>query len=233
MKNEKKLLVFINGSPKLKAENSASELLINMGQEAMSSGELEFYKVHVRESLNRKNTDEDFAMMQKADALIFAFPLYIYCLPGILIRYLQDFHQYLREQGGFHKKVKVYAVVNCGFPEAFINEEAVRVVKSFCRQTGADFGFETMIGSGGMLFGGLETPFMKQMKEDLMAAYERMKAAILYGQKDSGEAIMAQAKIPMRLYYFMGNRGWYSEAKKHGLKKKDLYRRPYLKEERT
>ncbi len=229
---EKKLVVFVNGSPKVKAEDSSSELLINMGQEALSSDELEFYKIQIRKSLNSNSTEEDFAMLLKADAIVFTFPLYIFCLPGIMMRFLQDFYGYLKEKGGFSHKVKVFAMVNCGFPEAFINEEAIRVIQSFSRQTGAEFVFGTMIGGGGMLLGAMETPFMKQVKENLRIAYGRMKVSILHGQKDSGDLIATQSSFPMRLYYFMGSRGWFSLAKKNKLKKKDLYRRPYLKEGR-
>ena len=233
MRKEKKLVVFVNGSPKLRPEESVSELLIRMGQEYMNSQELVFDKVQVRSSLTHKKTEEDFAKLLRADAIIFVFPLYIFCTPGILMRFLQDFHQYLKENGGYRNKVRVYAMVNCGFPEAFINEEAVRVIRSFCRQTGAEFGFGTMIGSGGMLLGTLEAPFMKKMKEDLIGAYQRMKEGILHDGEDSGEPVSTRAKFPMKLYYFMGNRGWYSNAKKNGLKKKELYRKPYLKTGRS
>lgn len=222
------MVVFVNGTPKIKPEESVSNQLIRMGKEFMNSEELEFYEVQVRKSLANKNAAEDYDKLLMADAIVFTFPLYIFCLPGILMRFLQDFQHYLKENGGFRNRVKVYAVVNCGFPEAFINEEAVRVIESFSRQTGAEFGFGTMIGGGGMLLGTMDAPFMKKMKEDLIGAYHRMKEGILLGRKDSGEPVLAQAKFPMRLYYFMGNRGWYSNAKANGLKKKELYRKPYL-----
>ena len=228
---EKKLVVFVNGTPKIKPEESVSNQLIRIGKEYMASQELEFYEVQVRKSLANKNS-ADFDKLLRADAIIFTFPLYIFCLPGILMRFLQDFHLYLKENGGFKNRVRVYAVVNCGFPEAFINEEAVRVIESFSKQTGAEFGFGTMIGGGGMLLGTMDAPFMKKMKEDLIGAYHRMKEGILFDRKETGEPVLAQAKFPMRLYYFMGNRGWYSNAKANGLKKKELYRKPYLRPEK-
>ena len=221
------MVVFVNGSPKIKPEESVSNQLIRMGKEYMASQELEFYEIQVRKSLTNKNS-ADFDMLLRADAIVFTFPLYIFCLPGILMRFLQDFYQYLKENGGFKNRVKVYAVVNCGFPEAFINEEAVRVIKSFSRQTGAEFGFGTMIGSGGMLLGTIDAPFMKNMKGDLISAFQRIKEGILLDRKDSGETVSTRANCPMRLYYFMGNRGWYSNAKANGLKKKELFRKPYL-----
>lgn len=228
MSGEKKQVVFVNGSPKLKPEASVSEMLIRMGRENMASQALSYETINVRQSLTRKNTEEAYQKLLNADAIIITFPLYIFCLPGILMRFLQDFQQYWKENGGYRRKVKVYAIVNCGFPEAYINEEAVRVIQSFCRQTSAEFGFGTLIGSGGMLLGTLDAPFMKRMKEDIIRTFHRIRDCIL-GQGDSGEPVSTRANFPMGLYYFMGNRGWYSGAKKNGLKKKELYRTPYLK----
>ena len=231
MKEERKTVVFVNGSPKVSTEQSASQALIRMGKEYMSSQELDFYEVQVRNSLIHKKTEEDFALLQKADAIIITFPLYIFCLPGILMRFLQDFQEYLKGNGGYQNRIKVYAVVNCGFPEAFINEEAVRVIQSFSRKTGAEFGFGTMIGSGGMLLSTMEASYMKMMKQELIGAFRRMREDILLQQKDSGVLVSAKANVPVWLYYFMGNRGWYSAAKRNGLKKKELYRKPYLTSE--
>ncbi len=225
---EKKTVVFVNGTPKIKPEESVSNQLVRMGKEYMASQELEFYEIQVRKSVSNRNS-ADFDLLLNADAIVFTFPLYIFCLPGILMRFLQDFHLYLKENGGFINRVKVYAVVNCGFPEAFINQEAVRVIECFSRQTGAEFGFGTMIGSGGMLLGTMDAPFMKKMKGDLISAFQRIKDGILLDRKDSGEPVLTEANFPRKLYYFMGNRGWYSNAKANGLKKKELYRKPYLR----
>jgi hypothetical protein len=230
MRKECKLVVLVNGSPKLTAEQSASEQMLRLQESSMQAPGIEFYRIHVRSSLKKDKIEKDFEAMLEADAILFTFPLYIFCLPGIMIRYLQDFYEYWKERQGFRKKVKISAVVNCGFPEAFINEEAVRVIKSFCRQTGADFHQGIMLGGGGMLFGIKDVPYMRKLKEELIAAYQRITEDIVEEKIITRDTISIRANCPTRLYYFMGDRGWYQQAKKNGLKKRDLYRRPYLKE---
>ena len=229
MSEEFKSIILVNGSPKLQVEWSASEQLLHLQESAMKSPEIEIRRIHVRSSLKQGETREDFEAMLNADAIIFSFPLYIFCLPGVLIRYLQDFHEYWKEQQGFRKKVRISAVVNCGFPEAFINEEAIRVIKSFCRQTGASFHQGIMLGGGGMLVGSQDVPYMKRMYMELERTYRRIAEDILEDNRETYETVSFRANCPSRLYYFMGNRGWYHQVKKNGLKRKDLYRRPYLK----
>lgn len=230
MSKDRKLVVLVNGSPKLTAEQSASEQMLRLQESSMQAPGIEFYRIHVRSSLKKEKINEDFEAMLEADAILFTFPLYIFCLPGIMIRYLQDFYEYWKEKQGFHKKVKISAVVNCGFPEAFINEEAIRVIKSFCRQTGASFHQGIMLGGGGMLFGLTEVPYMKNVKVELETAYRTIAEDIREDKEITRDTISIKANCPARLYYFMGNRGWYQQARKNGLKKRDLFRRPYLKE---
>lgn len=73
--------------------------------------------------------------MLHADALIFVFPLYIFCLPAILMRFLQDYRRYLTDHTNETGRMLVYAIVNCGFQESDINSEAVRVVRSFSEKS--------------------------------------------------------------------------------------------------
>jgi hypothetical protein len=54
-----------------------------------------------------------------------------------------------------------------------------------------------------------------------------MAEDIINSAADPVEDISVTMNLPRRLYYFMGNRGWFSAARKNGLKKKDLYRKPY------
>ncbi len=227
MSGEKKFIVLVNGSPKLKAENSVSESLSQLFMNCMESTEIDYYRVHVRDSLKHNKTKEDFEAMLKADAIIFTFPLYIFCVPGILMRFLQDFCQYWKQEKGYRKKVKIYAVVNCGFPEAYINEEAVRVIRSFGRQTGAESGLGIMIGSGGML-AALDNPLVRKVREELIQAYRLIAEDIFEDKKGQKDLISIRVKFPTRLYYFMGNKSWYDSGRKYGLRKKDLYRKPYL-----
>ncbi len=223
MSKQNRNVVIISASPKV-GEPSASELLAGMAGEAFSDN-ADVSIIGVRKSFSGRQNEKNFDIMLRADALIFIFPLYIFCLPGMLVRFLQDYALY-RQQHPSSLSPKVYAAVNCGFPEDWINEEAVRVIKSFCKHTGARFRFGILIGAGGMLHAAKDAPFMKKTVSAMNEAFEAAAADI--ASDAPHENFRIRANFPRRLYYFMGNWGWHQQAKINGLKKKDLYAKPYL-----
>jgi hypothetical protein len=103
----------------------------------------------------------------------------------------------------------------------------VRVIKSFCGHTGASFRFGILIGGGGMLAGAKDAPFMKKTVEKLNAALSLINEDISSSEADQVDNILISVKFPRKLYYLGGNMGWNQMAKKNGLKKKDLYAKPY------
>jgi hypothetical protein len=224
-----KHVVLISASPKVQ-EESTSKMLLSLAEGQMDKASIRITKVDVRQSISQRHTEADFEMMLQADALVIAFPLYVFCLPGILIRFLQDYDQYRTQHGTAANNAKVYTIVNCGFPEPGINEEAVRVIQSFSRHIGASFRFAVLIGGGGMLLGAKDAPFMKNTMATLNDAFQRIGKDILSEEQPSIQNVSVFVKFPRKLYFFMGNRNWASSAHKNGLKKKDLYRKPYWPE---
>jgi hypothetical protein len=228
MMQDLKKVVLINGSPKVSLP-SASGFLNSLGEESMGSDAFQVSRVNVRNSLTHKGWDKDFEVMLEADALVFTFPLYIFCLPGIMMRFLQDYYAFIQKNGSDARKTKVYTIVNCGFPEAGINSEAVEVIRCFSKKIGADFRFGSMVGGGGMLVEDAKNaPFMKKTFAELEGAFRLMAQDIQGSLAEIPESISIEINFPRRLYLFMGNRGWFGLAKKNGLKKKQLYARPYI-----
>jgi hypothetical protein len=225
MNKQEKNVVLISASPKT-TDSTVSGFLVSMVQSNFQES-LSISKIDVRSSISGGQIERDFAVMLEADAIVFAFPLYFFCLPGILIRFLQDYAAYRERNNDNARSPKVYAAVNCGFPEPEINSEAVRVVKSFCAHTGAEFRFGIMIGGGGMLLGAKDAPFMKKTMRRLSEAFALIQKDI-EGSDISAEDIVVSMHFPRKLYFFAGNLGWGQAAKKHGLKKKDLYAKPYV-----
>lgn len=221
-----KHVAVIAASPKTTG-SSVSGLLASQAGDILKDDSLDVRIFSVRESIAKKQTSEAYDFMAAADALLIIFPLYIFCMPGLLTRFLQDYHTYVKALPKNVKKPLVYTVVNCGFPEPGINEEAVRVIRSFSEKVGAEFRFGVMIGGGGMLDGAQGAPMVKKLMADIDGAFSRMKDEIISNQHGSSENVITCAKFPKRLYYFMGGIGWNSSARKNGLKKKDLFARPY------
>lgn len=226
MSTTKRKIVLISSSPKV-SDESMSEWLVLLGENNMKDDCIDTCRINVRKSITKNMAERDFKTMLHADALIFVFPLYYFCLPGMLMRFLQDFYQYYNEhKNGLHN-AKVYAVVNCGFLEPDINMEAVQVIKSFAEKIDGTFRFGVLIGGGPMIFETKGAPFMKKILRKLDAAFVLMKKEVVDDDKKSIDNIYISVKFPKKIYFFMGGRGWVSLARKNGLKKRELYRKPY------
>jgi hypothetical protein len=225
MNNTVKKAVLINGSPKT-SEASVSAALAGILEQQLSSAGICVTDIGIRKNISRDN-DKDFLSMMEADALVFLFPLYFFCLPGILIRYLQDFFDfYVRHKDEAAGEPKIYTVVNCGFKESDINTEALRVIKSFSSHINASYRFGVALGGGGMFLGAQGAPFMKKPMQALNAAFSGIADDISVSKPPEGD-VYIEIKFPRALYFLGGNLGWGQLSRKNGLKKKDLYRQPY------
>ncbi len=220
-------IVLIDGSPKIK-ESSLSKHLAEMAGSYIDNSYAEKTYINVRQSMIKHITQSDFEKMSEAEAIIITFPLYIFCMPGILTRFLQDYYQFFLIQGKTSNNPKVYAIVNCGFPEPEINFEAVRVIRSFCLHINANFRFGIMIGGGGMLIDALDAPFMKKTLDKLSNSFITIAKDIKTNSVERLNNINITMNFPGWLYLFMASRGWFSMARQNGLKKKELYNKPYL-----
>jgi len=223
-----KNVVLVSASPKIN-EQSVSQQFLQMAGSKIDTTEFNKTFIDVRKSMTTHNLSEDFETLSKADAIIISFPLYVFCMPGILTRFLVDYYNYFTESGNARNNVKVYAIVNCGFPEPEINLEAVRVIKSFSQHINAAFRFGVLIGGGPMMFAAKDAPFMKKAVQKLSDAFLSIVADINNENFTEMASIKIGVNFPFsrRLYFFMGNRGWISMARKNGLQKKDLYKKPY------
>lgn len=221
--NETKKAVIIAASPKPPGK-AASDMLANLAAETLRGGTIEVSVLNARKALNAKTTDEAFQAMAEADALVIVFPLYIFCLPGITMRFLQMYKAYLDAQPA-RKSPAVYAVVNCGFPEPEINGEAARVVKRFADAIGANYRFGILIGGGGMVAMGVSPA--RKMRNSYLETLRRIRAEIETGSFAPAQNVHLRIKFPRKLYFFMGNVGWQQWIRKNGKKPKDLKAKPY------
>jgi hypothetical protein len=227
-------IVLISASPKIKEQSISRDLLDMAGNQLAQTAYNKTF-IDVRKSISGPKLSEAFATLSKADVIIISFPLYVFCLPGILTRFLQDYYQYYTENSTARDKVKVkvYAIVNCGFPEPEINLEAVRVIRSFSQHINAEFRFGVLIGGGPMILAAKDAPFMKKTIQQLHAAFSSIAEDISQEQIAKHDHIYLGLKFPFskRLFYFFGGRGWVTLARKNGLQKTDLYKKPYRSNE--
>ena len=221
-----KEVVIINGSPKTTSE-SVSGALSALAESRFAAAGIKANIIRAQTCLKSSTGDAVLAKMRDADALLLVFPLYIFCVPAMLMRLLEDYASYLARNGGLSRPQNIYAVVNCGFPEPDINEEAIRVIQCFARHIGASFQFGVALGCGGMLIGAKDAPFIKKALAVLVESLDHMAQGTLGNSSAPIENVSVSVSFPRKIYYFMGNFGWHSMARKNGLKKKDLYAHPY------
>ncbi|MBS7527943.1 NAD(P)H-dependent oxidoreductase [Fusibacter paucivorans] len=226
-----KNVILINGSPK-RTNVSMSGWLAAFAEQRLKGELLEVKLIRAQKSLLNDNMAHDFETLRDADALVFIFPLYVFCLPGLLMRYLEDFYDFLKTQYSDDESIdqrgiKIYAVVNAGFVEPEVNLEAVRVIRSFSEKIQANFRFGVLIGGGPMIPNTQNALFMKPTIRALDAAFLKIGEDIAGEGQSLPADLQISVNFPKKLYHFMGDHRWISSVKKNGLKKKDLYRRPY------
>lgn len=223
-----KNVVLVSASPKIN-EQSVSKEFLELAGSQINDDLFNKTFIDVRKSISTHNLSEDFETLSKADVIIISFPLYVFCLPGILTRFLVAYYNYYTISGNVRNNVKVYAIVNSGFPEPEINLEAVRVIRSFSQYINAEFRFGVLIGGGPMMFAAKNAPFMKKAVQKLIDAFSSIAEDINLKNSAKMNHIYIGVNFPFsrRLYFFMGDRGWITSARKNGLQKKDLYKKPY------
>ena len=127
-----KRIVLLSASPKVDQEWAVSNLLAKRGEALLKSEQSGVTIIPVRHALLHHETASAFNSLQEADAIVMIFPLYFFCLPAMLTRFLQDFAEQMPKAAN---ACAVYAIVNCGFPDPEINAEAMRVVEMFARHS--------------------------------------------------------------------------------------------------
>jgi len=135
----------INGS--LRGTKAASHRLLDRLNRLLDPSFFDVTRVSVRAHLGQSYPEADLEALNEADAVVFAFPLYVYCLSSAAVRLLEEWARYAcsRPAG---EPTRLYAIVNSGSAMPEINAEAVRVVRNFCARLGLTWRFAIEIGCG-------------------------------------------------------------------------------------
>jgi len=224
MSENKKRVVLVSASPKVDQDWAVSAFLAKHGETILEDERITVESIMVRSTLLHHQTEQAFESLQSADAIVIIFPLYFFCMPAMLTRFLQDF---AAKYPSCKNPSSVYAIVNCGFPEPEINQEAMRVIEQFSIQTGRSCGGGVMIGGGGMVIAAKDAPFMRPIFEQIDGLLARVKQNAISDQQAESRIASVAPKFPKFLYFIGGNAGWKSMARKNHLRPKELYRKPY------
>lgn len=221
MEASMKKICFINGSPR--GEKAASMYFLNavnnlLNKDKYSSNFADINKI----------TSSEFHKVCNSDIIIISFPLYVFCLPGLLMNFLEEFHRFHKKINISHKNIRVYSIVNCGMQDPTANDEAIRVIRNFSNRLNFNWRFSISIALGQM--------FIANIKDEKMrVAYREVNEALLniiLDIENEDEKVKENLNIkpligdsPQSLYY--GNMIWVKKATENSLDENELYRTPY------
>ncbi len=201
-------IALINASPK--RGDSASKTVLQALENRLEGAEIIRYDSAAGDELSL------LCAVRGCNAIVFAFPLYVDGIPANLLRQLEQICPSLRQAA---PQAKVYALVNNGFYDGCQNALALEMMQHFTQEAGLTWGQGIGIGGGGMM---QSAPIGAGPLKRLGKTLNAFAAAILQGY--SAENATLDPNFPRLLYIVAAHMNWRQQAKKNGLKKREIYK---------
>lgn len=214
-------IVMINGSPKVK-ENNSQYFLSEVEKLIQKDNDILTFKID-----NVSKYPKAIDAILNCDRLIIAFPLYVDGIPSHLLRLLEECEECANRQN--KKAIPVYAIVNCGFYEGKQNHLAIQMIENWCKRVNFTWVQGVGIGGGEMLGSLQSTPLGKGPKKSLGTSLEELSKNILSNNIDSSTSgknnIFISPNFPRFIFKSFLNYHWNPQAKSNGLTKSDILRK--------
>lgn len=207
-------IVLINGSPKVK-QSASGALLEDI--KGYISGKAEVVEIGFHTSAV---SDEAVEELTKADAWVFAYPLYVDGIPGHLLSCLMQLEEARLQKPDLH----IYGIVNCGFYEGIQAEFALKLLENWSIKAGFLYGSGIGVGGGGGLAMMPKLEPGQGPKAPVDKALEALAGTIL--EQKTQENHYVSVAFPRFLYKMGAQMGWRQAIKANGGKAKDLGDRP-------
>lgn len=214
-------MVLINGSPK--GERSCSKELLEIFKSEFEK-ENNVYEVSIAD---KRIKDEDkFHVISNCDNIVIAFPLYVDCLPSIVIKFLESFEKYMK-YNNIKCNSRLYCIVNCGFYEGVQNRQALRVIKNFTKHIDKlKYSGGIGIGTGPLIYSNPNIKWEAKIKVKIKSEIDGIIQAII-NEDSINKDIFTEANINKRLYIQAGNIGWISLGLKNKVHLMNFNNKPY------
>ena len=175
-----------------------------------------------------RRTDELLSLLASAEKIVFGMPMYVDGIPSAALRIMEAMERICAVQKPAGKKI--YLICNMGFYESSQQVHLVSMMHSWCECCGFDYSGCVAIGAGEML--GMmmaATNIEKGAAAEVGSALAKLSEAINKDQK-AGDLYAGPKGFPRCCYMFIANSNWPRGGRKNGLKRKDLYRCPSLRQ---
>lgn len=206
-------IAFINASPK-KVRQSASGTLLKMLEAYLGNAEVVSFQWN-----NNSVPTEELERLADCDAAVIAFPLYVDCLPSHMLRCMIQLEKFLNGRAKTLSRVGV--IINNGFFEPHQNIPAMAVMRNWCARASIGFIGGLGVGGGGMIMQTAANGPFKVIGDKLKEFSEKIADESYCG----GDFDLTRPSFPPFLYKQAAQMGWRMEAKKNGLRVKDLWRK--------
>ncbi|MDR1000452.1 MAG: NAD(P)H-dependent oxidoreductase [Clostridiales bacterium] len=203
-------IALINASPK-KAESASGILLDGLKGLFPTDCDTKIFGIH-DPSMPETAIEE----LQRFDAWVFAFPLYVDAVPSHLLSAMRQ----IESNKAVDKDICVYAVVNLGFYDGQQARNALAVMENWCVKSRLKWGGGIGFGGGGALASMKNVPLGRGPKTSLGKVFSAFSEVIL--SSSSQENIYASIGLPKFLYKLVAEMGWRHMIKVHGGNKRDL-----------
>lgn len=207
-------IALICGSPKVK--NSASEVLLK-DIERYFEKDVEIVNVGFHTPIMPEGAIEE---LSKADAWVFAYPLYVDGIPGHLLSCLGQ----LEEADLQEKQIRIYGIVNCGFYEGIQAQYALKLLQNFSLKIGCIWSGGVGVGGGGGLAMMPQTKTGQGPKAPIEKALSELANVIIKDEVQENNYV--SVAFPRFLYKLGAQMGWRQMIKANGGKSKDLGKIP-------
>jgi len=224
MNSDKRFLLLVGSAkrPRSTSESLGTYLLERLRERGFEADTLLIHRSFGSDELREALLE----VIDQADILVLAFPLYVDSLPSLLVRIMELMAARRRERKE-SKKQRLLAIVNCGFPEAHHNDTAIAICRRFAKEAGFEWAGGLALG-GGEFINGRPLSEMGKKVRNVTRSLDLTAEALAQSKAASPEAMVLMAKplVPGWMYTRIGGFMWKRRAKKHGVKKR-LYDRPY------
>lgn len=197
------------------------------GEKSHSNYFLELLENMLSKSCKRKNLcrikdfDKLAQELKNAEAFVLGMPLYVDGAPAQVIEMMEKLYKNHKGKLG---NLKVYVVTNLGFYEGEQAHILLKIVENWCNKINLTYGGGIAIGAGEMLGGLRKFPCDKGPNKMLG---EGIKTLALHINKSTvmENTVIKPSGFSKRMYMLAGNMNWAPQAKRNGLKKKDIKRK--------
>ncbi|MCR5251800.1 MAG: hypothetical protein K6E50_14470 [Lachnospiraceae bacterium] len=204
--------ILLNCSMRGNKANSKKFLDILSGQ---ISGEKE--NINLSSYVGRES--ELIGILGSASKLVFGMPLYVDGIPSQLLRIME------KMEGQQRKGNKtIYAVANMGFYESAQIKNLLGMVGAWCEKCGYVYGGGLAIGAGEMMGNGKLAEMPKGPAGNMIKGLEKLGNAVSESRV-AGDIYADASGFSRGMYMACANFSWMPQARKNGLKKRDLFRR--------